>query len=213
MQIYNFGSWRELLIGILGWIISGLLIIALAVAALWLIKRFVGEANFPALTLLVAIVGAVVAVTQTSTTANQQKADQARDVAFANGLARDAIQLLTRPVPKDHQGEISEPFTLSQQLAFDRSSTLQQMMVAADQIDLSKLPSAISMAGVVKLRANLHLAFTRMQARLQAGKAVDMDDSVGDLILVSQDLGQERDRLYPIYQIGDSIWLKDLGSP
>lgn len=109
MQIYNFGNWKDLLASVVGWALSGIVIIGLAVIGLWLLKRFVGESSFNALTLLVAIIGAVTAVVQTRGTAHQQLEDKSRGLAFATGLARDAMQALARPMPANHQGTVPFP--------------------------------------------------------------------------------------------------------
>lgn len=80
------------------------------------------------------------------------------------------------------------------------------MAVAANQIDLSKLPSSASMAGVVRLRSAFEIAVARMDERLkEADGNVVMDDSLGDFMEVAEELGRERDRLFPTYKFGDVI--------
>ena len=206
MQIYEFGSWKELIAAIIGWAVSGAIIISLALLGLWLLKRYVGESSFAALTLLVAIIGAVIAVVQTRGTVSQKTEERSRSLAFATGLAEDAIQKIARPMPSNHHGNVPEPFTLTKDVASERLFTIRQMAIAADQIDLSKLPSANSMAAVVRLRAAFQLAIARIDGGLKSGREkLVLDDSLGDFMQAAEELARERDRLFPTYRVGNVL--------
>lgn len=200
MMLHNVAGWKELALKLAGWVISAAIILSLAIEIIGLLPQFVAREDYTAITVLVAVSGAIVAISQFRSTARERVRTRARMLAFVAQLCGEATNLLMRPVPTGHIGEIPDPCVLEPRDIATRKPHLDEIGKALLAFDIKELPSAEAMAAVVELRSVLNQVVAFLQA-LPDGR-VNFDHFVSRLISASIRLGTERDKLYPTYSIG-----------
>ena len=193
-------SWVGLAISIAGFALSIAIVAGSGGLALWGVKRLIGESNFPALTTLIAIIGAVIAVYQASSSVREGRARQARTLVYATDITKKAMFLTSfGDTAADNQQalQVVAPAILKLKVArFEASAK------ALNEIDVRDLPSAISMAAVVRARAAASNIALHAQQGIATNTPVDFDLDIVEIGNVVPVLEGEVARLYPMYKVG-----------
>lgn len=206
MQIIEFGNGWALAAAGLSWLIIALALFFAIRLLLWLIRRSVGEKNYPHLTALLALTGALAALYQLNSSISDKRQDQARALAFARLLGRDLQILTSRPVPTSHVGNIPDPFLVEPEDLGARTDRIKEIANAFDHIEPKELPSSDAMVAVVRLRAVSKRIVASAQAGVEKTVPVNFEQFMPELLTADQALDRERDRLYPVYRFGDVLF-------
>lgn len=205
MMVHKLANWKTLVLALISWVVGAVLILALSLGALSLLTTFVGKENFPSLTILVSVIGALIAISSFRTNAQEKKQSRARALAFASQMANETNKALGRPLASGYIGEVENAFVLDPSTIRKRKPHLYEMTKAVAAIDVKEMPSVEGMAALIELKSAMKALFDKLDG--VADEPIDFDDDAARVMLSSIRLGKERDNLYPIYTIG-SIWIK-----
>ncbi|MGU3492922.1 hypothetical protein ACLBXM_02670 [Xanthobacteraceae bacterium A53D] len=202
MQVYQMGDWRSLLKAASGAVLSVFIVIFAIQILLYIIKYLIGEANFPTITIAVAVVGSLIALYQFSSSVRDKKKSQAKALATATGLSKDLIKLCTA-MDKTERGFVgAHPTEIDASRMGIRREWIQQIALAMQQLDAKDLPSAQAIRGLIRARAAANTAAKLSSEAATKGQSIDMEPVLLDAIPAVEILEKERDRLYPIHRMG-----------
>jgi hypothetical protein len=202
LQINRPGGILEILIAIAGPLLTAAILLGAAIFGLYVLNKTVGKEGFTSITVLIAIVGAVIAIQQFTINVNEKPSHRARMLRTAIALNDDTIKMCTRPVHPNYIGELPDHDIVPASLLKQRTERLEQIYSALDKIDISDMPSAGSAAGLVRARTAAKLAITDGRSALSANTDANFSVAVNEAANAYAALGAERDRLYPYYMIG-----------
>lgn len=202
MQV-TWASWTTFIVWIIGLIISAALIIAVGTLATWLLKRFIGVQNFPALTMLLAVCGGLAAI-YTSLAGPRERSDQqARLLAFATDIATKNMFLVA--TGDKITGEVGDTTQIDPTMLRLKLPRLEAMSKALNDIPVADMPSAMSMTALIRARAGSNSMVDHAKEAIAANRPGNLDLDIVELGNGVNGLQNERDRLYPIYNIGGGL--------
>lgn len=191
--------WRSVFASALAFAVAVVIIVGAGSAALWSVKRLIGETNFPALTALVAIIGAVIAVNQASSASRERKARQVRSLAFVELVSKSLLFLIPF-------GDNEEPRDILSAEQIGRiQSRINAISESLDSLDLKELPSAFSMEGLVLARAAAKSIKSKAADCISNGFEGDFDQEISQLGSALEALQREIMRLSPVYIFGNAV--------
>jgi hypothetical protein len=197
----DFGSPAALLAIIASFLISGLLILAAGWLLIRTAHRFIGEKYSGSLTVVITITGALIAVFQFNLSVADKKEERARALAFAKLLTSRTLNLASRSGLQP--GQIDDPYVLTPQILAERIERLKAIGAVFEKLDLKDLPSADAMAAVVKARSGTQTIVTLAQKGIDQNSSIDLNSGVGEVATAIEKLNVVRDRLYPVYRLGN----------
>lgn len=200
MQV-TFSDW----VGVLSVVLSLVLTATITFTALWLalrlLRKLFAPSEYPALTMLLAVMGGLVALYQANQSHSEKQDQQARTLQFATD---SATRLLFLASFQDNAGSVdtrSVPASVAQN-SYGRMAAYANALLGINATDL---PSAVSMGALTRARAAAIELTSHAKTGIETGKPANIDTDLSRLGLAVNELTVERDRLYPVFKIGPFV--------
>ncbi|RYZ89650.1 MAG: hypothetical protein EOP06_09025 [Proteobacteria bacterium] len=208
MMIHKTHNWKDVATLLLQFSVSAATLLAIAVTALWLLSSLVGKDNFTSLTVLVSVIGAVIALSSYRTNTNEKFQAKARSLAFASQMATEAVKLLWRKIPEGYSGPVEDAFVHNVEDRKKIKAHLDLIAATVASLDPKDMPSVEAMAALVQLKAAC-ITLSEQLCEITED-TIDFDRSVAHILRAQTRLGLERDKLFPTYEIGPVMLQKSV---
>ncbi len=200
----SFGNWISVVAWVAGLLVSAVLVIGALAGGLWLLRKLIAPSEYGSLTMLLAVIGGLVALYQADANAREKVEDKARSLQFATETATKLLFLATF---QDRTGEV-DPTVIEPSLLARTHSRVQEYVAALNAIDPKSLPTAATMDSLSRVKAAAKDVLLHTDQALNAGKAANLDFDIAMLGNALEELRVQRDALYPVYKVGPIAWGK-----
>jgi hypothetical protein len=204
-QIDKVRPARELAIKAFEMAFTAVILFGGSWAAVFFAKKVVG-ANAGSVTLVVAIVGATVAVYGAVIAARERTKARARSLAALGSICGAALKLASKPLPAGSD-TVDDPALLPLTLVRERIHRVRALDAVARELKAQDMPTANAYVLVARVRATTALLLELAERALEgAAVTIDLGPVWDEAITTAQDIRQEAEHLWPVYEIG-RVWL------
>lgn len=199
----NFGSWLNVAGWAIGLVLSAIAVLVSTWAGLWLLRKLISPSEYPALTMLLAIVGGLLALYQANLSYRERQQQQARSLQYVVDTTERMMFLVAFQEPRTDQIDLrSVPVDMLARTA----SRVSVYADALDKVDTASLASAAAMGALLRARAASADLSGAYRVALANSQPANVDVLLPNLGKALEDLRAERDRLYPAYKAGSLIF-------